>query len=363
MRVTESVGEIDWPRLARIALVTLFLLFAVQDARLLHEVLTNQPLGLDFLPLWTATHADPASVYDFAAITQQQAWLYEGKVRPFIYPPSALLFLRPFGLLPFWVAYTVFITSTAAFFLWGARRIGADWRYAMMPPVVILVALAGQVTFLIGGLIMTALSLRNRPGLAGILLGIAGAIKPQMLVLLPVALLAEGKWRTLWVTAATAALLIVASLPLGASWLEWAQALPRFHRLVASDWSLVKTAATPYAAWGQLSLIPAVPAALLGVWLSFRSNDVPRRVLALLGGALLISPYAMNYEVALLVPAVLALEKPPTWTLLFWGVLALLNLPPFPLIIAIALLLRDLWARRDPNHNLMSAPAPKRIPL
>jgi hypothetical protein len=93
-------------------------------------------------------------------------------------------------------------------------------------------------------------------------------------------------------------------------------------------------------------LIAAVPAALIGVWLSFRSDDVPRRVLALLGGALLISPYAMDYEVALLVPAVLAMEKPPAWTLLFWAVLALFALQPLPLLIAMLLLARDLWARR-----------------
>jgi len=347
MGVTRILRKIEWPLLARALLIALLTMFVVRDLQLLREVLNNQPLGVDFLPLWTGARVETGRLYDFGFVTEQQAWLYTGKVRPFVYPPSALLFVRPFGLMPFWVAYPLFMTLSGALFLWAARRIGADWRVVMLAPAVVLVAVAGQLTFLISGLAMTALALRGRPVLAGVLLAIAGAIKPQMLVLLPLALLAEGNWRTFWATVATAGLLLVSSLPFGASWLEWVQALPRFHDLVQSDWTLLKTAATPYAAWGPLSLVVTVPVAVFAVWFAFRSDNVPRRVLALLGGALAISPYAMNYEVALLVPAVLALEKRPAWTLVFYAALAMFLSGPISLVTAILLLLRDMWGSPD----------------
>jgi predicted permease len=76
---------------------------------------------------------------------------------------------------------------------------------------------------------------------------------------------------------------------------------------------------TPYAAVLRLGFDPrwTIPVfALLAiplVMLAFgRSRDVSLRLVTLLGGALLISPYGMYYELALLAPAVAAmpLRKP-----------------------------------------------------
>jgi len=334
---------VDWARVDRVLLVGLIAVFAIMDIRLLQIGLAAQPPGLDFLPLWTGARVDPSRIYDFAYLTDQQNWLFAGKVRPFIYPPSALLFFKFFGLMPFWPAYIVLVGGTGALFLWVSRRLGADWRLVLAAMPVVLAALVGQATFLIGGLVMAAVMARGRPVLSGILFGLAGAIKPQMLVLLPLALLFEGNWRTFWATGLTAAACGVVSLLFGASWIGWLEALPKFTQLVERDPSLVATMLTPYARWGHATLLFTVPAAIAGIWLAFRSGDFAQRTLALLGGALMVSPYAMHYEIALVVPAVLALRRPLVWTLPFW--LALIYYPcgPAALIIAMTLLFISLW--------------------
>lgn len=345
MGAIRGLERVDWRRIERIAAWALIAAFLLRGVLLCRLLLMAQPAGLDFLPLWTVARIDPARAYDFAYVTAQQAWLYVGDPRPFIYPPSALPFLRPFGALPFWVAYPAFVAMGGALFLWASRRLGADWRLLILPPPILLVALAGQVTFLIGGLVTAALTLKNRPLLAGVLLGVAGAIKPQMLVLLPLALIVERNWRTFVTTGATAALIALGAVLLGGDWGAWLAALPRFTALVAADRGLVATTLTPFAAWGVASLVVTVPIAAAGVWLAFRRGEAAHRVLALLGGALLVSPYVMNYEIALLVPAVLALGGLALWTFPFWLALMFFPYGPTPLIVAMALLFVSLAAR------------------
>lgn len=327
--------------LAHVALALIFLCFVAIDVQLTLILIDRQPLGLDFLPLWTAARLDPSRVYDFVYVTLQQNWRLENGLRPFVYPPTALLFLEGFGAVPFWVAYPAFIIFSVIIFASGAKRLGADWRMCLIPHSAVLVALAGQVTFLVGGLAMLALTMRGRPWVSGLLLGIVGVIKPQMLVLLPIALLSERNWRVIIATGLTAAALMLLTLPNGASWSEWLSAMPRFQAYIDEKGDFLSMSASPYAFFGPVSLFATVPVAVAGVWLAFRQEDMAIRILALLGGALLVAPYALNYELALLIPAVLAYEKKPGWTFAFWGAL-LLNLSP-AIVLAIAILL--LWRR------------------
>ena len=278
---------------------------------------TAQPFGVDFSCVWAGVQAalhHPGRLYDFAYISQQQGWpMGPGRPRPFIYPPSALPVFAPFGLLSFWVAYSLWMLLTGALFIWSALRAGAKWWMVVFPPLALVVA-GGQVTFLVGGLVVAGLTLRDRRILAGVLFGIAAAVKPQLLVLAPIALAADRRWRTILAAGATAGLLCLASAAVwgAAPWMDWLGALPKFQHLVLADPGLVRTMVTPYSAlvrsgfngaWAYL-LIPPVVAA---VWFTFRrTRRVPERILALFGGGLLIVPYAMDYEIALLAPAVAA---------------------------------------------------------
>lgn len=309
------------PALTWLSMVGVLLLFLSIDVRLAMAVLRAQPPGVDWAPLWAAArlpaaHAD--RLYDFAWITRAQAPLIGtiSGLRPFVYPPSALPVFAPFARLPVLPSYIAWTALTGALYLVAASRLtGRWWTVPLMPPVV-LAALTGQTGFLLGGMMMLGLEmLEKRPVRAGLLLGMATAIKPQLFLLVPVALIVARDWRALagW-GAGGAAMLLVSLLLFGAgAWLDWIAALPRFQVLFERSPTLVASAISPYAlarrmgwpaAWVLASA--AVPA-LAAVWNTFRRRGgVARRLIALVGGALLVSPYAMNYELAVLVPAIVA---------------------------------------------------------
>jgi hypothetical protein len=332
-----------------ILLAALVVAFAVASAKLL-ELLNYQPAGVDFscfwAGAWTALHA-PARLYDFEYVTNLQGWpLGPEKIRPFIYPPSSLFLFTPFALAPYWIAYALWVGLTGALFLWAGLKAKASWWLMLLPPVA-LVAICGQITLLIGGLALGGLALRNRPIAAGVLFGLAAAVKPQLMVLIPIALVAEGRLRTLLATGATGAVLVAASAAVWGvdAWVAWLNALPRFQAMIFHDASLVEDAITPFAtlqthglngAWAYL-LAPLVAA---GVWTTFRRNsDIADRSIAIFAGALLVSPYAMNYEAALLAPAValyLARTEDPRWLAFAAASVLYAILPPAGLLAVLA---------------------------
>jgi hypothetical protein len=290
-------------------------------------ILSAQPLGIDFLPMWAAAHEaflhHPDRIYDFAKLTAVQQPLLDGfpGFRPFVYPPPALLVFAPFGLLRFGLANAIWtavglalILGTTASQLKSPRLLVL--AAMVLSPASVLVLITGQVTFLMATLAVTGLlSLKQRPLLAGVLFGLACAIKPQSLVLLPVALVATGQWRAVLAAGATAALAVAASIGmLGVhAWVEWLAALQRFQDWVMNSGGFQKGMITPTALGITLRLDAAGLAtwrlgfaigAVAMVWHVFRKTEDPaRRLTALMGGSLFISPYAMHYDAALLAPA------------------------------------------------------------
>ncbi len=278
----------------------------------------HQAAGVDFSCFWAGAKVawhGAARLYDFRYITELQGWpLGPESLRPFIYPPSALFLFLPFAIAPYWVDYGLWVLATGGLFLWAGRKAGSPWWLMVAPPVV-LILFCGQITLLIGGLVIGGLVLLpRRPVLAGVLFGMAAAVKPQLLVLVPVALLAEGRWRTLAAAGATGAALVVASVMVWSvePWFAWLSAPRHFQTLIFTVPRMVAALITPYGfllghglngAWAFL----LTPLAIWLAWSTFRrSADVADRSIAIFAGALLIVPYAMNYESALFAPAVTA---------------------------------------------------------
>ena len=300
-------------RLKTPALLAVLVVFTVLSLGTL-QLLKLQPAGVDFAGLWAGGKAaltDVGRVYDFRYVSELQNWpLGPGRLRPYAYPPTALLLLTPFALAPWKLGYAVWTVLTGGFFVWAGVRAGAP-KWFVLIPWVAFAAFCGQVTFLLGGLVMAALVATEAPILAGVLFGVAAAVKPQLLMLLPLALIAEARWRTIVATGVTGlALCALATAVWGLQpWFQWLDALPRFEHLVSHASGLVANAITPYAAltfWrlnGTWSLLLA-PLAAWWVWTTFRrGGDFADKLMALFGGAFLISPYAMNYELALFAPA------------------------------------------------------------
>ncbi|HEY2707984.1 MAG TPA: glycosyltransferase family 87 protein [Caulobacteraceae bacterium] len=338
-----------WPWARAIILLAAIAYLANAAWSQVDGILRFQPLGIDFMPMWAAAHeafVHPKRIYDFTGLTRFEHPLlahFHG-MRPFVYPPPALLLFAPFGQAPFVVANAVWTSvGLVALLAALATRLKAQrvliLLAVVLSPASVLVLLTGQVTFLIAALGVTGLlCLKDRPILAGVLFGLAGVIKPQAMILLPVALIALGQWRAL--AAAAAAAIAAAALSVLVfglqAWTEWLAAVPVFERMVMDSPSMERGMITPTALGVNIHLDPAAlivwrlgfaVGAVAMVWRVFRGTEDPaRRLTALFGGGLFITPYAMHYDAALLAPAAALIltrrSQPGAWIMaMFAGAL------------------------------------------
>jgi len=133
----------------------------------------------------------------------------------FFYPPFFLLLSAGFALLGYfpalclWLATscTGYIAALRALVPKGLREGGSIWVLFLGYPAVMINAGFGQNGFLstalLGG---AAVWLDRRPALAGVCLGCL-AYKPQLGLIVPLALAAAGRWRCFAVAGATVAIL------------------------------------------------------------------------------------------------------------------------------------------------------------
>jgi hypothetical protein len=166
---------------------------------------TGKPLGTDFTSFWTASRlalaGSPQAAYDVAAHRAQQAALFghDTGYAAFFYPPMFLLLCLPLAGLPYLAALAAWLVATGALY-WRMARAWLSQAFGAMPifafPAVLSNVGHGQNGFLSAALFGAgALWLERRPILAGICLG-ALVYKPHLGVMIPVALLIFGRWKT-----------------------------------------------------------------------------------------------------------------------------------------------------------------------
>ena len=281
----------------------------------------SNPTDRDFISFWGAAQmalsGDPAGAYDQARLHDVQSaavTFVNGDGMPFPYPPAFLALVAPFGLLPFAASMALWSASTFALYFVVIRRMFPDsgWLAAAFPPVFINAAI-GQNAFLtaaifIGGMLL----LRQRPFVAGLLLGCL-IIKPQLGLLLPVALLAARQWRAI----AGAALSSIGLLVLGAAAFgmaateAWLAQMPLFVNIGRDGlvgWhKMASVYATMRQAGAGLELSFAIhltvaTAAAAAVWLVWRSKtNLTAKAAVLATSTMLASPYLFPYDAVLLV--------------------------------------------------------------
>ncbi len=327
----------------------------------------GRPLGTDFSNIYVAgsyiVEGRPAAPFDprlqharaqeiFGAATPLYGWHY---------PPFFHFIAAPLATMPYLLALFVWQAATLVLYLLaigaitrsipppqgeGGRRSrpgGGSASDASAPPgslrsppsrcgggmtllLVLLLALAfpavfvnlghGHNGFLTAALIGLALLwLDRRPIAAGVLFGLI-AYKPQFGLIIPLVLLATGRWRTLLAAGATVLALAVAvtlafgvetwhaffaSAPFTRAVLE--QGGPGWH-LIQSVFSIVRmwggSVPLAYAAQGVLTL--ALAAALIWLWRSHA--DVALKAAALCLATLLATPYSMDYDMMALSVAI-----------------------------------------------------------
>jgi hypothetical protein len=275
----------------------------------------------DFTVFWAAAKlalTAPHKVYDVAAMGAAQAWAIAPSKGPrfFPYPPTALLFVAPFGLLPFWAAFWSWTILSILVFWSAVRRMASGWAVplALAMPHTILVLLLGQTTLFAASATIWAISLlEKRPAVAGLLFGLVAAFKPQSALVAPLVFIRLRDWRLASGAAGSFASLCLLSLMFGSGlWLSWITNLGLFPQMV-SHYHLEIIGATPRMAAIGLHLDTRTIAIfqLLGViggvaivWAGFGSTDALVRLQCFAVGCLLASPYAMRYEIAMLAPVI-----------------------------------------------------------
>jgi hypothetical protein len=290
--------------------------------------LHGNPLGTDFLSFWSASNllwqGRPEAAYDHAALyaIEQSVGGPDCPLYTWLYPPMAFLVVAPLAALPYFPALTAWLGITFIGYLTALWQFLPDRRTLIpmiaFPPVFINLG-HGQNAFLSAALLGWGLILLpRRPWLAGILMG-ALIYKPQLGLLLPVALLAAGHWRALFGAVVSVVVLSAASYGLlGAE--VWAaflakseysrqvleQGLVPWQKMISSFAAARMLGAPVGLAWAMQTLVSLSSAAV--VWRVWRApTSYPVKVATVTIGTLLAAPLALDYDATVLGIAITAL--------------------------------------------------------
>ena len=241
-------------------------------------------------------------------------------LHPWLYPPHYLLLLLPFGVLPPIVAGALFlllgfaalVAAGLAFCPRLRGRMICALSLLLCPATAITVCL-GQNTFFTCALLLGGFGLgARRPVLGGILLG-AATYKPQLWLMVPVALIAGRQGKMLAAAVAAAAGLALASVAVFGiepwrAWLEmmtapsalfaqWNQ-LARLNGQSIYTYAVLLGAPAPVA--NALQAASALIAASAVWWCHRRAMAAEIRLAVLFAATMLAAPHLIDYDALML---------------------------------------------------------------
>ncbi len=287
----------------------------------------GKPLGTDFSNVYAAgtltLKGRPAEAYEPALQHAAEKAVFGGREVPFYgwhYPPFFFAVAALVAAFPYAWGLAIWLAASLAAYL-------AVMRAILPRPETLLIAAAfpavfvnighGQNGFLTAALLGGALHLLDRrPWLAGVLIGLL-AYKPQFGVLIPVALLAGGRWRTVGAAIATVAALVAVSFATlgGDVWHAFADSMT-FTRTVVLEqggtgWEKIQSVFSAVRMWGagvpaayavQAALALTLAASIAWLWRSDAAFELKASALA--SGSLLATPYVLDYDLVVLAVAI-----------------------------------------------------------
>jgi hypothetical protein len=287
----------------------------------------GKPLGTDFSNVYAAGtltwQGRPAEAYEPARQHAAEKALFGGREVPFYgwhYPPLFFAVAVVVAAFPYAWGLAIWLVASLTAYLAAIRAIlpGAETLLiaAAFPAVFVNIG-HGQNGFLTAALLGGALQLLDRrPWLAGVLIG-ALAYKPQFGILIPIALLAGGRWHTIAAALATvAALLAVSFVTLGGGvWHAFADSMNFTQTVVLEQgntgWEKIQSVFSAVRMWGagvhtayavQIALALMLAASLAWLWQSDAAFELKASALAT--GSLLATPYVLDYDLVVLAVAI-----------------------------------------------------------
>jgi hypothetical protein len=281
---------------------------------------SGQPFGYDFITYWAASyfalagHAQDAYnaslLFKVQQIAVPAAWR---KVYMWFYPPAFFLVVLPLAFLPYIAAFWTFMLSTLGAYLLVLRRIirgsSAMWCIAAFSGLWINLFF-GQNAFLTAAFAGAALlCVERRPVIAGVFIGLL-AIKPHLAILFPLILIAIGAWRTFITATMTAVTFtVVATVILGNAVLRGFYANLGCARILMENgfipWARMPSVfacmrlAGLTVGWAYAVHYVVAAVAVIVVWQVWRRcKGRNLRGATLMTATFLVSPYALDYDLA-----------------------------------------------------------------
>ena len=337
------------------------------------------PLGRDFINVWAgpqlAFGGQLAALFDFDAYRLAISDLF-GQPLPFhswVYPLYELPLFWTLGQIPYFVALAAWTVGLfAVFAAMTVRQIAPQHRVAALivlacAPACLINVVGGQNGFLSAALLIGGiLVLDRRPMLAGLLFGLL-TFKPHLGLVLPFALVALRAWRTIAVAAATAVVMVAASLLIFGvePWRQYLAATGALETLALTRFdgfirfmmiSVVASARVfgvplPIALAIQAAI--ALPVLVAACWAVRRTSDPAARAFVLVAAAPLLTPYVFNYDFPMLAAVQVwmlfgRLPWRPEWSALYlivWAApVALMYTAMLGLGVAPPILILFFWA-------------------
>jgi len=287
----------------------------------------SKPIGTDFSNVYAAGtliwQGRPAEAYEPARQHAAEKAVFGGREVPFygwLYPPFFFVVAFLVASLPYAWGLAIWLAASFAAYLAAMRAIVPRPETLLIAaafPAVFINIGHGQNGFLTAALLGGALHwLDRRPWLSGVLIGLL-AYKPQFGVLIPVALLAGGRWNTIGAAAATVAALVAVSFVTlgGGVWHAFADSMTFTQTVVLEPggigWEKIQSAFSAMRMWGagvrsayaiQIALALMLAASLAWLWQSNALFELKASALAT--ASLLATPYVLDYDLVVLAVAI-----------------------------------------------------------
>lgn len=260
---------------------------------------------IDFQVFWLAARAPLDAVYVPAEL-------------PFVNPPTALLLFWLVGWMSFkWAYFAWILVSVAVFSVLVTRLFGVRIAaISMLSPASLSGVILGQSSMLFGGMTYASFHL---PALAGgALLGVVAAMKPQLVLMAPLALLVRREWTMLagMIAGALAAALLVTAID-ATLWQDWLNSLPAVRETMTSGKASSMITPAGRAEYYGLPQLPFLIAGLavgaVAVVVAARRVEKDILVGLITAASLAASPYAHVHDTIALIPACALLMLRGQW--------------------------------------------------
>lgn len=329
MRLTADTSRFRRNLLRRSTILGVALLLLAFAAKTFYFIWSNLQIGNiwfnDFLAIFDCCRFPighlASEIYDRSVLDAYQDALAAPHHYPCPYPPSFLLLMAPIGWIDFYWSYAFWMLATFAFYLavsWCRGSARPASFLLLVAPATVATFSFGQTGFLTSTLMVGGCRfLGSRPILSGIFFGLL-SIKPQLGVLVPIALVSARSWMTL-AAAGTTVLALVFASSAAFGWSMWSLWLAQL--LTHADWAATGQAQQMPTIIANLTFVGldlpvarviqiAVAIVVAGIiWACFHRGPTNLASSALLVGTFLATPYAFVYDMPMVTNAILAVIR------------------------------------------------------